>query len=194
MRRDSLRSVVLHRKANVEAPRRYLRIRRKAIFIDEFVDAYKRIRGRRSFPHKAVEQVIHFIFPGRMYLGRGAFKTVHKVSSNVKDLVLKMSNSKNIRADVRAYSRLPHGIRNRYFAKIYWSTRYSLLQKFGTKPQSIPRDVLRNLKTIGRRYGLTDIRPANIRKVGRHYKIVDASVRNAGRRRRLSKHHRTVDL
>lgn len=154
---------------------RHALIYKKAVFIDEFVDSYKKIRHRTSFPHKEVASIIHFLFPGSSYSGRGAFKTVHRVSSRTRDLVLKTSNRRNIRNDERAYRRLPSNIGNRYFAKVYWRTKYCLLQKFG-KSEKGPPERLKKLKSIARQYGLTDVRLANVRKVDGQFKIVDASL------------------
>jgi hypothetical protein len=103
------------------------------------------------------------------------------VSSRERDLVLKVSNPKHLRRDLQAYERIPPTLRNRYFAKIYWKSKYCLLQKYGEKGH-VPAERLTRLKKIGRRYGLTDIRPSNIRRVDGHFKIVDA---NPGRRASL---------
>jgi len=154
---------------------RHALIRRKALFIDGFVNSYRRIRRRTTFPHKEVSTIVHLLFPGSSYSGRGAFKTVHRVSSRAKDLVLKASNRRNIRNDERAYNRLPKNIRNRYFAKVYWRTKYCLLQKYG-KSSKVPPERLKKLKRIAKKYGLTDVRPANVRKVDGQFKIVDASL------------------
>lgn len=90
-------------------------------------------------------------------------------------MVLKFSMEKNIKKDFETYTRLPPSIRNRYFAKIYWSTKYCLLQKYGKKAK-VPDDKLQQLKIVAKKYGLSDVRVANIRKVNGNFKIVDASV------------------
>jgi len=77
--------------------------------------------------------------------------------------------------DWLAYHSLPKNIRNRYFAKIYWLTDHCLLQKYG-RATRVPDHELRKLKSVGKEYGLRDIRPANIRKVDGRFKIVDASL------------------
>ena len=162
--------------------RRHERIYRRARFIDKFVDAYKKVRHRRTFPHREVASIIHFLFPGCSFKGRGAFKTVHKVSSQVRDLVLKTSSPRTIRNDMRVYRRIPKGKRNRYFAKIYWATKYCLLQKYGKRTKRVPRESLEKLKRIAKQHGLTDVRPDNIRKVDGHFKIVDANMSRRERR------------
>ena len=156
-------------------------IRKRAVFIDQFVDAYKKVRKRSTFPHREVASIVHFLFPGSRYTGRGAFKTVHRVSSRARNLVLKTSHPRRIRDDLRSYNRIPLTLRNRYFAKIYWRTKYCLLQKFGERGK-VPPPKLQQLKRVAARFGLTDVRLANVRKVDGRFKIVDASVR---RRRRV---------
>jgi hypothetical protein len=71
---------------------RHRLIHKKAQFIDQLIDYYKAARGRHSFPHKEVGHLVQFLFPGSVYKGRGAFKTVHKISSQAKDLALKTSH------------------------------------------------------------------------------------------------------
>src|SRR2546425_1997648 len=93
---------------------RHALIYRKAELLDDFIDVYKRARKRRHFPHQAVGTVIRLLFPGGKSLGRGAFKTVHKISARERDLVLKTSSRRNLRSDERAYRRLPGNVRNRY--------------------------------------------------------------------------------
>jgi hypothetical protein len=155
-------------------------IRRKALLIDHVIDMYKRDRSRRSFPHKAVSILVPLLFPGSTLSGRGWFKTVHRVSSRERELVLKTANRRSIHADQIAYRRIPSTIRHRYFGKIYWRTRYCLLQKYGS-PGPVPPDRLQKLKAVARRYHLDDVKEANVRKINGTFKIVDA---NPIRRRR----------
>jgi hypothetical protein len=138
------------------------------------IEAYMRAQNRSTFPHGAVGKILRFVFPGSRLLGRGAYKSVYRVGSNVRDLALKTSNAKNIRVEGHVYKRLPPGVRNWYFGKIYWATKYCLLQKYGTRGR-IPSGRLEKLKEIARRYGLTDVRPGNIRRIGKVFKIIDAN-------------------
>ncbi|MDD5141404.1 MAG: hypothetical protein PHY43_14230 [Verrucomicrobiales bacterium] len=154
---------------------RHALIHRKAKFIDQFVDKFKGFRRRSNFPHKEAGTIIHFLFPHSNYSGRGAFKTAHKISSRSRDLVLKTSQPKNIANDLKAYKRIPVNLRNRYFAKIYWRTKYCLLQKHGRK-SPVPDEKLKKLKLVAKKHGLTDVRLDNIRKIDGHFKIIDANV------------------
>lgn len=155
---------------------RHSRIHKRARFIDEFIDSYRKVRKLRNFPHKAVKTILPLIFPGSRFAGRGAFKTVHKVSSRAKDLVLKTSRARHVKREKRAYERFPKSLRNRYFAKIYWITKYCVLQKYGRRAK-VAEPELKRLKRKAKEHGLTDIRPENIRKVDGRFKIIDANIR-----------------
>jgi hypothetical protein len=155
-------------------------LRRKAEFIGEFVDFHKRGHKLSRFPHKAVGELIELLFLDSFYVGRGAHKTVHRVRSRARDLVLKTAPRQEIRSGERAYNAIPANRKNRYFAKVYWRTKYCLPQKYG-KDARVPAEKLAHLKKIGKEFGLSDIRPANVRKVDGHFKIVDASLRKKKR-------------
>lgn len=155
---------------------RHTRIYEKALLLDAIVRAYRRSRGRKSFPHKMVGQIIPLLFPGSKRLGRGAFKTAYRVSSTARNLVLKTARSRYIRRDLELYKTIPSRVRNRYFAKIYWGTKYCLLQKYG-KEKNVPQKIRKKLKAKGKEFGLSDVRDDNIRWVDRRFKIVDANLR-----------------
>jgi hypothetical protein len=152
---------------------RHSTIKEKAELIDKFAEFYMKAKRRKSFPHKEVGIIIRLLFPNSRNVGRGAFKTVYQISSRKRDLALKISREENIKNDIEVYHRLPQNIRNRYFAKIYWETRYCLLQKYGKKVK-VPPQKIADLKERVASYRLTDVREANIRKVDGKFKIVDA--------------------
>lgn len=155
---------------------RHKRIYEKALLLDAIVRAYRRSRGRKSFPHKMVGQIIPLLFPGSRRLGRGAFKTAYRVSSTARTLVLKAARTRHIRRDLQLYKAIPGRIRNRYFAKIYWGTRHCLLQKYGDQ-KKVPPEIRKKLSAKGKKLGLSDIRDDNIRWVDGQFKIVDANPR-----------------
>jgi hypothetical protein len=145
----------------------------KALFIDWFVDRYRCVKRRTKFPQKEVRQLIEWLFKKGTYLGRGDNKAVYRVTNNARDLVLKIGQKYYIDYDDKVYKNLPKKIRNRYFAKIYWRTKYTLLQKYG-KTTRVSGEELKKLKEIGKKYAMWDIRQANIRKINGSNKIVDA--------------------
>jgi hypothetical protein len=152
---------------------RHAILKKRAEMVDIIIDHYKKARGLRNFPKKIVADVVSLMFPDSNFEGRGAFKEVHSVHSRARTLVLKLSNAKSTRRDWGVYQRLPAGIRNRYFARIYWHTKYCSLQKYGKKV-GVTKQELRRLRMCVRKYGLKDIKAANVRKVEGHFKIVDA--------------------
>lgn len=153
---------------------RHATLKKRAKIIDLIIDQYKQIRGRKTFPKKIVAGLVTLMFPNSDFEGRGFFKEVHSVHSRTRKLVLKLSHAKSTRRDWRVYRRLPASIRNRYFAKIYWHTKYCSLQKYGKKMRVSKRE-LHKLRARVRKYGLTDIKADNVRMVEGHFKIVDAS-------------------
>lgn len=139
----------------------------------------KKSRKRESMPFKEIEKIINIFFPRTRYYetGKGFFKHVFVIHSSKRKLVLKIGRSKkHIRKDFTTYNHLPSNIRNRYFAKIYWRRGLFMLQKYGKKVK-VPAKELEKLKSIGNKYGLKDIREANIMKFDNKFKIVDAERR-----------------
>jgi len=159
-------------------PMRHATLKKRAELVDLVIHHYKRARYLKNFPKKIVAGVVGLMFPHSNFEGRGFFKEVHSIHSRARKLVLKLSNAKSTRRDWKVYQRLPAGIRNRYFAKIYWHTKYCLLQKYGEKVDASKPEVKREVKKLRERvkkYGLRDIKTANVRKVEGRFKIVDAN-------------------
>lgn len=162
---------------------RYKKIYKKALFVDEFIDTYNKVRKRSNFPHKLVLDLVRQLFPGTKFLGRGVLKTAHGITSGTNSLVLKISNRQTIADDMMVYNALPAKVRDRYFATIYWHTRHCLLQKRGRKVNVDSKDLLRIRKALsryfdGKPYYITDIKPANIRKADGQVKLVDANIKS----------------
>lgn len=156
---------------------RHTRIHKKAVFLDSVIDAYKKARGRKSFPHEVVKQLLPLLFPHSSYKGKGWYKSAHKISTRTRDLVLKTADAKFIRRDHRIFAGINGRGRNRDFAKIYWATKYCMLQKYG-KSHKVPQAELLRLKEEARRRNLSDVREDNIRFMEGRFKIVDASRRS----------------
>ena len=156
---------------------RHKKLYREIILFEKFIDGYKKLHNRRTFPRTLTSKLIELLFRSKTrYIGSGAFKFVNKIRRHKTVLALKYGKRKSITSDIKAYNRLPRNIRNRYFGKIYWRSKYFLLQKYGKKA-NIANSILIKLKNIGKKYGLTDIRRANIRKVQGNFKIVDANIK-----------------
>ncbi|MDO8647065.1 MAG: hypothetical protein Q7R70_01455 [Candidatus Diapherotrites archaeon] len=151
---------------------------KKVRFIDDFVDKYIRIRHSKNFPHTAIGIVIKLLFPKSYKINKGWYKTAFYISSRKKDLVIKIGRTKNLKQDWKAYQKFPKGIRNKYFAKIYWHSKYCLLQKWGKAAKISNKDPrIIKLKEKASYYGLNDIKPANTAFFDGKLKIIDASIK-----------------
>jgi hypothetical protein len=136
----------------------------------------KKSRQRKSMPFKDLEAILKIFFPKTKHhkTGKGFFKHVFIIHSNKKKLVLKIGRrEKDIRKDYATYLSLPKSVRNIYFAKIYWIDGLFMLQKYG-KATKVPDNEFKRLREFGAKYGLKDVRTANIMKFGKIFKIVDA--------------------
>ena len=159
---------------------RHEKLHLKALFIDDFVKRFLKIRRRKKFPHREVECFIKWLFTNSNRIGRGAHKTVLKVYSDSEKrlLVLKVGDKKAIKSDLKTYNRIPVKIRNIYFAKIYDNnTEYCLFQKYGKKGR-ISDERRKKLRQMGKKYRIWDhIRNDNVRIIDGKPKIVDANLR-----------------
>ena len=157
---------------------RHAKIHKLAVFLDSAIDAYKKARGRKSFPHEVIKQLLPLLFPHSSYKGKGWYKSAHKISTRTRDLVLKTADAKYIRRDYGIFAGISGKGRHRDFAKTYWATKYCMLQKYGKK-KKVPHTELVRLKAEARKRHLGDVREDNIRFVEGRFKIVDASKRHS---------------
>ena len=92
---------------------------------------------------------------------------------------MKIGKSEAIELDHKAYKQMAPSIRHVYFARVFWHTKYCLLQEYGFEAE-ISTENLVQIRAIAGKYGLLDITCDNIRSVNGNLKIIDASVAPAG--------------
>ena len=157
----------------------YSKIKEKAKQIDSFIDS-----NRKAFklPMKEVDIVIRYLFPSCYIRSKGWFKTVFKVCTEEKTVVLKIGKSKSIENDMKAYGRIPKNIRKKHFARIYWHTKYTILQEYGEEADPSNKEV-EGLRKIALRYGLGDIKKDNVRSFDDKLKIVDFNIEKPGNKK-----------
>ncbi len=118
-------------------------------------------KTRKRFSHDIALKLIRKEFPGVKLLGHGAYKKAFRVCGTKHPFVLKAG--RDCRKTFKAYKRIPKGTRNRKAIKIYWATRWFMAQRLadtnGVKPRT-PKGLA--LKHELGRYGLGDVRPANM--------------------------------
>lgn len=156
---------------------RYKRIR---VFVDSVlmpsIKFLKKTRKRKLMPFKEIEALLNIYFPKTKNdpTGQGRYKRVFIIHYGKKKIALKIGrNNKDIRKDHTTYRHFSNKTGTRYFAKIYWRSGIFMLQKYGKGVSVSPRE-LEKLKAKGSKFGLKDVRLANIMKVGNKFKIVDA--------------------
>lgn len=146
-------------------------------YLELLIRSIQKARKITHIPHRDIENLVKIFFPRTKYMDskNGFFKHVYIIHSDKKLLVLKEGKRKDIRKDYNTYLNLSEKIRNRYFAKIYWRSKDGrfMLQKYGKK-RKVPELDIERLKKIGKRYGLKDVRRANIMFFDGKFKIVDA--------------------
>ncbi len=154
---------------------KYKSLRDNARLIDDFVDAYRRNRGAPFIPTSELKDIVPKVFQVFFIENTGRHKTVFGICYKRQEIILKIGREEDIEKDHRVYKRLPKRLRRTYFARIFWHTKYCLLQEYGVKTE-VPVNELIMLRQIGDRYGLIDISRENIRNVNGHLKIVDANI------------------
>ena len=157
----------------------YKAIKEKARQIDDFIDSNKRAF---KLPMKEVDIVIRYLFPSCYIRSKGWFKTVFKVCTEEKEVVLKIGKSKSIKKDVDGYKKIPPKVRRKHFARMYWHTKYTILQEYGEEASPTNNEV-EELRKIALKYGLGDIKRENIRSFGGKLKIVDFNIEEPGNKK-----------
>ena len=112
-------------------------------------------------------------------LSFGMHKLVFRVRHKSHELALKIGKEDAIEKDHKAYKQLPSQYRHVYFAKVFWHTKYCLLQEYGVEVDVTPQELVQ-LRSIASRFGLLDISCDNIRNINGYLKIIDAGIAPLG--------------
>lgn len=158
---------------------RFKSLHEKAQILDDLIDGYVETKMTGFVPKRQLQQIVTSVFPDAALNSFGLHKLVFHLKHKQHDLALKVGQAKWLERDHRAYRQLPPRLRHVYFAKVFWHTKYTLLQEFGVEAEVTPRQLLQ-FRAIANRYGLLDITCDNIRKVDGALKIIDAGVSPPG--------------
>ena len=151
----------------------------KAKAIDKLIDNYIKNKVTSFVPMATLQEVVPTIFPDCFMVNFGLHKLVFHVRHKSHELVLKIGKHEAIEADHKTYKQLPKNLRHAYFARVFWHTKYCLLQEYGVEAE-VSELELGQLRNIASEYGLLDITCDNIRKVNGNLKIIDASIAPPG--------------
>jgi hypothetical protein len=154
---------------------RFKDLHKRAKVIDKMIDTY-RISRKNVFPNlKDLTDIVTLVFPKSTMVSFGSFKVVYKLMQNGNKLAFKVGRKEAIEQDHQTYKRFPKAIRRAYFARIFWHTKYCLLQEHGIEIE-VSADELARLRDVAGEYGIMDVNCANVRNVNGHLKIIDATI------------------
>jgi hypothetical protein len=147
----------------------------KAKELDNLIDNYLKIKGTSFVPFRDLEKIVIAIFPQAVRVNFGLHKLVFSLSHKAHILALKVGKAQSVEYDHKVYKKLPRHVRSVYFARIFWHTKYCLLQEWGIEAEVAPEHLVQ-IRMIAEKYGLLDITCDNIRIVNGSLKIIDAVV------------------
>ena len=135
------------------------------------------LSGSPVIPQLQLKELVLKNFPDLYVRDVGWHKIVFGIHSADQKIVLKVGTKKSIENDHQAYKRVPESIRHQVFARIFWHTKYCLLQEYGF-PAQVNAEELKRLRRIVYRYGIFDVKEANLKRINGELKIIDANVTN----------------
>jgi hypothetical protein len=125
-------------------------------------------------PQEEIKKLILKDFPDFYVRDFGWHKVVFGIY-RIDQIVLKVGAKKSIENDHRAYKRVPKSIRHQLFARIFWHTKFCLLQQYGS-PAKVNTGELNSLRAMVYKYGIFDIKAENLRRIDGDLKIIDANL------------------
>ncbi len=143
--------------------------------IDHSIDHYMHLSGSLVVPQLRLREVVLKNFPDFYVKDLGWHKIVFGVHSIDQKIVLKVGPKNSIENDHRAYKRVPENIRHKLFARIFWHTKYCLLQEYGF-PAHVNEWELARIRRIVYQYGIFDVKAENLKRIDGELKIIDANV------------------
>jgi len=153
---------------------KYKKLHHVAKRIDHLIDHHLR-KSRSAFPpQEDLKKIVESHFPDYFVENCGWHKIVFG-NRQIAQVVLKVGNRKSIEGDHRTYKRVPHEVQHRLFARIFWHTKYCLLQEYGSPVQVSPEE-LEVIRQEAYKYGIVDVKANNLRRIEGVIKIVDANL------------------
>ena len=99
---------------------------------------------------KNLEQIVLTVFPEARLSNYGLHKLVFFLRHKSHELALKIGKSEAIELDHKAYKLMPADLRYVYFARVFWHTKYCLLQEYGVEAEVLAEDLVQ-LKSNSRK-------------------------------------------
>jgi hypothetical protein len=154
---------------------KYRLLHHQAKHIDRLIDENRHAARTAFLTSAQLQTIVTAVYPDFYVESCGWHKIVFRNRKVDHKVVLKVGPKRSIEADHSAYKRIPHSIRHRVFARLFWHTKYCLLQEYGDTVQVTPQE-LSEIRRVVYRYGVFDIKPANIKRINGQLKIIDANI------------------
>jgi hypothetical protein len=154
---------------------KYKTIHQTAKQIDHLIDHHIHASETSVIPQEELKKLVLKNFPDFYVQNVGWHKIVFGIRSFDQKIVLKVGPKNSIENDHRAYKRVPENLRHKVFARIFWYTKYCLLQEFGY-PANVTQEELTRLRKIIYKYGVFDVKAENLKMINGELKIIDANV------------------
>ena len=142
--------------------------------IDRLIDNYLQSRGSQFMPQEDLKKLILKDFPDFYVRDFGWHKIVFGIHK-IDPIVLKVGAKRSIENDHRVYKRVPESMRHQLFARIFWHTKFCLLQQYGS-PAKVTTEELNSLRAMVYKYGIFDIKAENLKRIDGDLKIIDANL------------------
>ena len=154
---------------------KYKTLHHTARQIDHLIDHHLHSRRASIIPQDELKRIVPKEFPDLYVQSFGWHKIVFGIHSAEQKIVLKVGAKGSIENDHRAYKRVPENMRHKLFARIFWHTKYCLLQEYGF-PAQVTQEELSRLRRIVYRYGIFDVKAENVKRIDGKLRIIDASI------------------
>jgi hypothetical protein len=151
----------------------------RAKILDNLIDVYVESKNSVFVPMDELQNIVPMIFSNTVIVSFGMHKLVFRVKHKTHELALKIGKKDAIEKDHKAYKQLPRQYRHVYLARVFWHTKYCLLQEYGVQVDVTPEELVK-LRAIANRFGLLDISCENIRNIDGDLKIIDATLAPPG--------------
>lgn len=153
---------------------KYKILHHEAKHIDRLIDRQLTLCGGKFLTQDTLETLVVENYPDYVVENCGWHKIVFRNRQIDHKIVLKIGPSRSIENDHQAYKQVPEKLRHLYFARIYWHTKYCLLQEFG-ETATVTDEQLDCMRQAVYKYGVFDIKTDNMRWIEGELKIIDAS-------------------
>ncbi|MCW3996502.1 MAG: hypothetical protein NWE98_10210 [Candidatus Bathyarchaeota archaeon] len=153
---------------------KYKSLHHTAKHIDRLIDETIKSKKIVFLTQNELKDLILNQYPYFYVASMGWHKIVFGNCSVDRKIVLKVGNQKSIENDHRVYKRVPENVRHKFFAKIYWHTKYCLLQEYGL-PAHVTAEQLNRIRREVYKYGIIDVKAENLKNIDGTIKIIDAN-------------------